>query len=263
MQKCSVQKPPYALHEVAYRSIKNSGGNHWADRPGSQDEAPIDIHMKRFFDTLSLTKFFPKEGRVLELGCGSAVFLRWLFEQDYTSYSFGAGVDVSPTAIELAMEQSSKYDFDLRVHDHAARDLAFDTNQFDLVVDGHCLHCVTNKATRRDFIDNAARLLAPGGLFVVATMCTPMNWRALRANYSKSKVINRIHYHPFGSAGDYKDVIEVDGTHYVPQRYFGHWKDLLSELTKSAFELCLFEYRGLEVESDLCSTLHVALRKAC
>ena len=254
-------KPPYELHEVAYKRIKEAGGNHWADRPGNPDDHPIDPPMLRFFETLAQTTFFPSQGRVLELGCGSAVFLRWLFEQEYANFAHGAGVDVSPTAIELANKQSEKYDFDLLVHDHAATELAFPENHFNLIVDSHCLHCVTNKDTRRRFIDNAAKLLAPGGLFVVATMCTPMNWAALRANHRKSKIINRMQYCPITNPSDYLDVIEVEGKHYIPQRYFGHWKDLLTELTKSSLKLCFFEYRGLEKKNEICSTLHAALTK--
>lgn len=255
-------EPPYALHELAYQQIKAAGGLHWADRQSNPDDHPLDPPLLRFFDNLFEEDFIPRTGEILELGCGSAVLLRWLYERQGRGMSFtgGAGIDVSPTAIELARAQSRAHSFDLQVHDHVAS-LAFARERFSLVVDSHCLHCVTKAANRQRFLTNAAALLAPGGVFAVATMCTPMHWQALKAQHPKSIIRHRTQYSPYAKGADYEDAIVIDGQPYVPQRYFEHWQSLLRQLRATKLAIRLVEYRPPVSGTDICGTLHVAAHK--
>jgi ubiquinone/menaquinone biosynthesis C-methylase UbiE len=97
-----------------------------------------------------------KGKKVLDVGCGAGV--------DLLRFARGGavctGVDISPSAIELARKNAEyqKLDVDLRVAD--AEDLPFDEGTFDLVF-AHGVIQYSNSTQR--VIDECRRVLKPGG----------------------------------------------------------------------------------------------------
>jgi len=255
-------KPPYALHELAYERIKATGGKHWADRESNPDSHPIDPRLEGFLASIFETSFAPRRGAVLELGCGSAVLLRWLVAGAGSGSGFarGAGMDISPTAIALAREQSEGLPVELFVGDVAAEP-HFAPGSFDLVMDGHCLHCITSEARRRRFLANAVELVAPGGLFVVATMCGPILDGRLDSADGRSRLVGPVQYCRHDRAADYEEARVIDGGAYVPQRYFAEWRAVVDAVCDTGLEVVRVDYRAPGKEEDICGEVHVAARK--
>jgi ubiquinone/menaquinone biosynthesis C-methylase UbiE len=113
----------------------------------------------------------PRSGRSLELGCGTGEYSLWLAARGFEV----SGVDLSPTAVAWARERFAArgVEADLRVG--SVLDLSeFAPASFDLVLDGHCFHCIVGN-DRAAFLENAYRVLRPGGIFHVATMCGPIH----------------------------------------------------------------------------------------
>ena len=109
----------------------------------------------------------PRSGRALELGCGGGELAVWLAELGFAVF----GVDISPTAIRRARERFAARGFEGDFRVASVLDLSeFDDGFFDLVLDGHCFHCIIGE-DRRAFLANAWRVLRRGGIFHVATMC--------------------------------------------------------------------------------------------
>ncbi len=131
-----------------------------------------------------LARFFaldgvPRSGRVLELGCGAGDLSLWLAERGFEIF----GVDISATAISWAREKFSARGLNGSFRVASVLDLAeFAHDYFDIVLDGHCFHCIIGD-DRNIFLSNARRLLRAGGIFHVATMCGEIHDPEVRATF--------------------------------------------------------------------------------
>jgi len=107
----------------------------------------------------------PASGRLLEIGCGAANHLLGLAPRFEL-----AGIDISPTAVEWGLEHARDRGVapDLRVGD--VRELPWAGGTFEVVRDGHLLHCIIGE-DRPTVLGEARRVLRPGGVFIVFTMC--------------------------------------------------------------------------------------------
>ncbi len=108
----------------------------------------------------------PLHGTALELGCGEGHLCRLLAARGFTV----TGADISSVAIDWARRKSGEHTIrfvcaDLSSHHPLPQE------QFDLIVDGNCLHCVVGER-RQVFLANVRSLLAPGGTFFVSSLCT-------------------------------------------------------------------------------------------
>ncbi len=222
----------YESHENAYQNMRKKGQLNWNDiqqtvPPPANDG--IDDNDRRFIDDALAQPWAPSTGLAVELGCGTAPMLRWLCSLGFT----GLGLEISATAVEMGREQSSDYDLTLRKEDVCSDNLKIDQNA-DLVLDGHCLHCITDPADRRTFLANARRIIKPQGLFIVLSMCSPVNRKRFTELYAPQKLVGKIIYSP--SEVDYPDCKIFSGKRYLPTRYFGHWKDILREIKAARFD---------------------------
>lgn len=161
----------YYDHEPAYQAIAEAGGNGWDDLPDEQrglcdDSSEGDSYaaLERFL----ASRWAPDAGtRAIELGCGGGQASLMLAEHGYDV----VGVDYSETAIELARQNAEEAGVDCEFVVADALDLAeFDANDFGLVIDNHCLHCLVEPDDREAFLKQATRLLYPGGMFFSETM---------------------------------------------------------------------------------------------
>lgn len=108
----------------------------------------------------------PNSGRLLELGCGAANQLA-----PFAGRYAVSGIDISPTAIEWGREVMSEAGIDspdLVVGD--VRELPWPDHEFDVVRDGHLLHCIIG-SDRETVLGEVKRVLKPSGVLVVFTMC--------------------------------------------------------------------------------------------
>ncbi len=150
--------PDYAAHDAIYRRLRASGAAGW----GSDQE--ISELFERVQPWLA---GLPVPARLLELGCGAGnLSLLLAARGDRVT-----GVDIAPTAVHWAREraEAAALAADFQVGDVVTL-APFGDKVFDAVVDGHCLHCIIG-ADRARCLEAVHRVLRPGGIFIVATMC--------------------------------------------------------------------------------------------
>ena len=230
-------KKPYASHELAYRKMAAQGIKSWDKFSGSHDgESDIDPPTLRFLNEVLSQPWAPSEGKAIELGCGTGPMLRWLGDRGFS----GTGIDVSESAVAIARTLSEGRDLHFEAGDVCSP--TFDPGQgYDLALDGHCLHCITDPADRQNVLANVRRLLRPSGLFLVSTMCRPVRRGDFRRKYAPQLLVDDVIYAPWDKADDYAGARKINGQLYHPTRYLGHWRSLLTELRQAGFRVQLFQ----------------------
>jgi len=155
-------------------------------------------------------------GSLLELGCGDGCLSVRLAQSGRLRV---AGVDIVPLAIELAQRraQAAGVATEFRVGNITA--LPWPDRSFDLALDGHCLHCIIG-VDRQAFFAQARRVLRPGGLLVLVTMCgdPPAVFRAGFDPTTRTQVRGGIAGRYFGTAGGILAEAETAGFSVAAQR---------------------------------------------
>lgn len=180
-------------HDSAYRAKKSNGYSGW------DSDDVIAQNLRNLGFMLNLARLKPGY-KVLDTGCGAGNISFWLEEKGFDV----TGCDSSQAAIDWAREKSaqngSKTVF--LCHD-ALREKEEWTRHFDLIVDCHCLHCITGK-DRDSYLANLYNWLKPGGFFLLASMCLD------------------------------KDSGE-DSSNIIPNRHIAPCQAIIGELTKTGF----------------------------
>ena len=103
-------------------------------------------------------------GRALDVGCGYGRAAIYLAQRGWTA----VGVDFIPQAIDEARRRATAAGVAARTHFAvaSATELGFLAPPFDLAIDVGCAHSFADDMLRR-YRDELARLLAPGGEYVL------------------------------------------------------------------------------------------------
>jgi SAM-dependent methyltransferase len=110
----------------------------------------------------------PAGGRVLEIGCGRGVALPVLAERLQPDEL--TGVDIDPVLIDAARARVARTGARAALHVADVRALPFASGSFDLVIDfGTCYHVAGGPTGRLTALNEIARVLSLGGLFVHET----------------------------------------------------------------------------------------------
>lgn len=219
----------YEGHEYVYRRLRANGHRSWDERGGHAPDYD-SFCLKPFIeDALARTRLGTHHPRTLEIGCGTGPACCLLARRGHRV----EGLDVSPTAIAMAREEAKARDLaiDFRVADICHDALLPDT--YDLVVDGHCLHCLATDEDRRSALDNVRSGLCPGGQLWVETMLAlPGTHFADRCLFDAN---GTLWVKLEGPAG-FDLEKEVEGVTYVANRRLrGSATDLDAELAASGF----------------------------
>lgn len=203
----------YAGHDELYRRKRAEGKPGWDE--GEQWES-----WKAEIEALMADSAFPQSGSILELGSGAGDVSLLFAEKGYAV----SGIDISPTAVEWALEKakSRKQKAEFIVGD--VTNLGhWEDGTFDAVIDGHCLHCIIGE-DRGKVLSETYRVLKPGGLFYVNTMCgEPDDPETAKDFDSGSRCV------------------VVGG---VARRYLGRSEDILDEVKASGFKIERHEVRA-------------------
>jgi ubiquinone/menaquinone biosynthesis C-methylase UbiE len=214
-------KTNYIGHDSSYQRKKAAGQNGWDDHETWQAWRTEIL-------ALIASDGFPKSGKVLELGCGAGDVALLFAEKGYQVY----GIDIAPSAIDWAREKSLKANIKAEFEIGDAIKLGkWEDGYFDIVIDGHCLHCIIGD-DRAEMLKEAYRVLRPGGSFYVSSMCGDPKEPEVLKNYdpeSRCMVYS-------GVAG----------------RYFGRAEDIIKEIEKAGFKIKRHQVRGnKELQDDL------------
>ena len=140
-----------------------------------------------------LVSLVPARATVLDVGCGSGVFLNLLASLRQTSGSLG--IDTSPSAIELARGASrASAEKEGPVFECRTAESGLPGGVYDVVSMIDVAHHV-EPAQQRNIIQEAAGMVAPGGRFLYKDIGSRPLWRAW-ANRLHDLVLTRewIHY---------------------------------------------------------------------
>ena len=199
-------KTNYIGHDAQYKRFKAAGQNGWDDDETWQA-------WKAEILALIASTDFPKSGKVLELGCGAGDVALLFAEKGYQVH----GIDIAPSAIEWAREKALKAGLQVNFEAGDVTKLGrWEDDYFDIVIDGHCLHCIIGD-DRAEMLKEAYRVLRPGGSFYVSSMCgEPKEPEVLKIYDPESRCT--IHG---GVAG----------------RYYGRAEDILKEIEEIGFKI--------------------------
>jgi ubiquinone/menaquinone biosynthesis C-methylase UbiE len=199
-------KTDYLGHDVRYKQRKSRGLDGW------NDDQDWKEWRAEIFDLIA-SEGFLKTGNVLELGCGAGD-VSLLFAGNGYKVS---GIDISPTAIEWAKEKSLQASLKADFHCGDVRNLGnWEDGHFDIVIDGHCLHCIIGR-DRTVVLKETYRVLKPGGVFYVCTMCGDPRTPDIRKDFdpdTRCLVSNGVAY-----------------------RYLGRPEDIMNELVEQDFKV--------------------------
>ncbi|HYF50586.1 MAG TPA: class I SAM-dependent methyltransferase [Planctomycetota bacterium] len=213
----------YEGHDAAYRRLKAEGHVTWDRRDYD------DCYLKPFLDrALKGLSFSVAKPRALEVGCGTGPASAFLAQHGFDV----TGIDLSETALEIAQLQAKRLGLKIT---YLKQDwLTFSTDEkFDLVLDGHCLHCIVFDEDRRRALETTRALLHPGGYFAMetmsfrATMDFGPQFRLDTDGVLWVKVARDNSLGPVEKWGDW----------YLPNRRLLHAEQLVCELKSAGFRI--------------------------
>lgn len=156
----------FGIHDRGYQKIKADGASGWSNAEEVGD-------MRAFIHKALERTGHPKSGKLLEMGCGDGSLTLLLGEDGFDIH----GVDISPTAIAWAQEKLAARGRQGEFRVGSVLELPYDEGTFDVVVDGHCSHCIIGN-DRKAFWSEAFRVTRSGGAFIAMSMCGEMaNWK--------------------------------------------------------------------------------------
>ena len=112
-------------------------------------------------DMKFLKKFISKGDRVLDLGCGNARLIKF-FRSLKIDYNY-TGVDCSAKLIKIAKKKYPGEKF----FKANALSLPFKNDCFDKIFSIAVFHHIPSKELRAEFLEEAKRVLMPGGIFIL------------------------------------------------------------------------------------------------
>ncbi|HTY08147.1 MAG TPA: class I SAM-dependent methyltransferase [Candidatus Edwardsbacteria bacterium] len=198
----------YIGHDAQYQKYRAAGLNGWN---GEADW----LAWKRQLETLCRDQDFPKAGGLLELGCGAGEVALFFAERGYQVH----GIDIAPTAICWAMEKATASGSTAQFHVGDVTDLrCYPAASFDIVIDGHCLHCIIGEDRRKVLLETK-RVLKPGGFLYISTMCGDVKDPEMKPLFDPQS----------------RCILSRDGT--VAARYVGLPEDIVNEVKSAGFTI--------------------------
>lgn len=181
--------------------------------------------------------------KMLEIGCGTGPASCFLAQQGYDVDGF----DVSETAIEIARvnAKNRKLDISYSVNDICSIS-KIESDTYDVIIDGHCMHCITYDSDRHAALTNVLRLLKKGGYFIVETMSMedPSKWPHPGRVDENGIVWNNV-------KEDYPyEKVKFEGKYWICTRRVMNISDLENELKQLGFLIELIEIH-IDKEEDI------------
>lgn len=181
----------------------------------------------------SLLEFYNQEiknrlkkipNNVLEVGCGAGS----IFSEVRNDFEV-LGIDVSPSAIKLANQNNISKNIKYECLDVTSMDFK---EQFDLVYDSHCFHCLTDPLDREKALANIYKALKPGGIFALETMTSHKLMTFDPPYLFQENILYR-----FNTFASYVDLKFFDGAPFLPVRRIDHAIKIEEDILKANFKI--------------------------
>lgn len=232
---------------------------HYEDIYAAALAAGVDSYnnpLEADFADLFRRSFLPPGGKVLDLGCGEGLYSLLFAAEGYEV----VGVDISSSAVKWAQRRAAEGGLssaEFKIGD--ATGLSdFAPDQFDVVLSVHCYHCFTDASDRITHLQEAWRVLRPGGVFVFDNMAAPRpedmsQFRAWHRDRNgqveedETGVTTTVETTPPFSvqrpAGSESIKFEVPTAVAMAHRFYSRLAHVLDQLTKIGFEILSAEVR--------------------
>ena len=135
--------------------------------------------------------------RILDMGCGRGAVLLMAAQHLITGRAVGVdlwrSVDQSGNSPEAALRNAVAEGVADRVELHTGdmTALPFEGNSFDVVLSSFAIHNISGRAGREKAIDEAVRVLRPGGRLMIADVRATWQYQARLAEIGMSDVARR------------------------------------------------------------------------
>jgi SAM-dependent methyltransferase len=227
----------YEAHDAIYVERIRAGQLTW-------DEGEYDQFLMRpFLDRMLAaarqagSKLSRPKAKALDLGCGTGPASCYLAEAGFDV----TGIDIAPSAIALAREMAAKRNLDIKFLVADVCREPFPEGPFDLVVDGHLLHCIVFPAERSALLEKIRGSMTDDGEFWVETMLLEKEW-TWDAERQERLDDGGVYWCRLQSGDGFVEAVERDDGWWLPQRYIARSHEaLLDELRAAGFEIAEFE----------------------
>lgn len=199
-----------------------------------------EIH---FTPNQSLIEFFNQDVKnrhqtdickILELGSGPGSIFNEMNQSNYEIL----GVDLSPAAIQYAKENNIHKNISFECLD--VLKMNFESS-FDVIVDSHFFHCLTDSNDRVKALSNIYKALKKDGLFVLETM-TSHKKMEFDGPYRFDEIENTLYQQ--NTSAQFSDLKFFEGHPYLPVRKINHAIEIENEIIQSGFEIIFLYIYG-------------------
>lgn len=228
----------YSAQETAYKIIRENGEAGWqkktfAEFHDQETNKIIQDYVSQYFKSTAGLK-------ALDLGTGSGPTAHTMFDLGFKV----TGIDVCPSAIELAREIALKENKDIKFE---VADVLSLNDSFDLIYDSHCAHCVVLEEDRQKFFSSIYNALNPDGFFILDSMAnkdSDVSWRKIDTLRLDE---NFILWHK--TKGEtHTGVEKIGDAYWCPQRRIYPVEKLREELLQHGFNILAFDVEENEVD---------------
>ena len=218
----------YRADEQVFQKLRAAGKTSWDEQADA--EASFERFVMRPFLEESLAGM-PRVSHglsALEVGCGSGPICCFLAARGWAV----RGIDVSETALEMAQQNAAQRGLHVQFDAADICSMPEQTDRYDLIIDGHCLHCLVSDEHRREALTAIHRLLKPQGLFLIETMVSHPAL-VVQGNYriDPQGVLSIKVEAPSG----HDDAFRSDGEWFAPYRRLLTAEQVAAELAQAGF----------------------------
>lgn len=158
----------------------------WA-RPDYKPFWRTEEPQKEFVEAIQ-TGWLPKEGWIYDIGCGAGESSRWLIERGLRIF----GLDFSAVAIEICRRAAGDTDRSrFEVVDMCAEEMPLEPAA--AMIDRGCYHQIPENF-RPAYVRNAARLIKPGGHFLLIAATLQREGHCNRFGRSEQKLCREVEH---------------------------------------------------------------------